>query len=177
MRVMKIAVGSMNSVKYEAVQAVIGAFFGGETTVVPVAVDSGVPPQPVDGQISAGARSRAKRAMAATDADWGVGIEAGVIRQPGNLPPVVVQIVAIADRDERVTWGMSPGFELPSGVVARLQTGQTLAEAMAAVYGEAFDVGQGAIAALSGGRITRADLTRTAVEMSVVPRLTPAERA
>jgi len=59
--------------------------------------------------------------------------------------------------------------------VARLQTGQTLAEAMAAVYGDAFDVGQGAIAALSGGRITRADLTRTAVEMAMVPRLTDHE--
>ena len=52
MTLMKIAVGSMNSVKHEAVQTVIGAFFGGETTVVAVSVDSGVPPQPVNGQIS-----------------------------------------------------------------------------------------------------------------------------
>ena len=169
---MKIAVGSMNSVKHEAVQAVIGAFLDEGSSVVAVAVESGVPPQPVNGQISEGARLRAERALAAADADWGVGIEAGIVRQPGNLPPVVIQIAAVVDRDKRVTWGVSPGFELPSGVVARLQTGQTLAEAMAAVYGEAFDVGQGAIAALSGGRITRADLTRTAVEMSVVPRLT-----
>lgn len=175
MTLMKIAVGSMNSVKYEAVRAVIGAFFDEESTVVAIAVDPGVPPQPVNGQIADGARLRAQRAIAATDTDWGVGIEAGVVRQPGNLPPVVIQIAAVVDRDDRVTWGMSPGFELPNAIAARLQTGQTLGEAMASVYGDAFDVGQGAIAVLSGGRITRADLTRAAVEMAMVPRLVARE--
>ncbi|MBN1858159.1 DUF84 family protein [Candidatus Bipolaricaulota bacterium] len=169
---MRLAVGSANPVKCDAVRDVYKAFFEVEASVVSVNIGSGVSPQPFNAEIPCGARTRAEQALAATDADWGVGIEAGVVRQRGDLPPVAIQVAAIVDRDGRVTWGMSPGFELPNCIAARLATGETLAGAMTAVYGPSFDPEKGAIATLSGGRIDRADLTRSTVQMALVPRLT-----
>ena len=169
---MRISVGSTNSAKRNAVETAYTALFDDEAVVMLVDVDSGVPPQPFNGQIPDGARTRAERALSTTVADWGVGIEAGVVRQPGDLPPVAIQVAVIVDRSGRATWGMSPGFELPSKIAARLATGETLASAMKATYGKSFDPEAGAIATLSRRRITRAELTQSAVEMAMVPRLT-----
>jgi len=170
---MRVAVGSTNRVKTQAVEHVCDEVFDVDVSVIAVDVDPGVSPQPFNGEIARGALTRAERARSLADADWGVGIEAGVSRQPGAAAAIVTQIAAVVDREGRVTWGTSPGFELPAGVSALLATGETLADAMRSVHGDSFDDDQGAIAVLSGGRITRADLTRSAVEMALVPRLGP----
>jgi inosine/xanthosine triphosphatase len=118
---MKVAVGSTNPVKVNAVREVFQEIYG-EVEVVPVEVDSGVPNQPVGlGETIKGAINRARRAIERTDADFGVGIEAGLYHVPGTLTGYMdVQFCAVVDRKGRITLGHGPGFEYPPGVIRRV---------------------------------------------------------
>lgn len=77
---MKIAVGSINPAKLEAVkQAFKAVWFDKSWEVVGVEVKSGVSNQPMSDQESIkGARRRARKALKLTKADFGVGIEGGL---------------------------------------------------------------------------------------------------
>lgn len=77
---MKVAVGSKNPVKIQAVREAFEKVFPAETwEVIGVNVASGVPDQPMsDKESILGARNRAKRSLEATDADYGVGLEGGL---------------------------------------------------------------------------------------------------
>lgn len=77
---MRIAVGSKNPVKIDAVQLAFKAIWPGELfTVEGVGVTSGVSPQPMsDTESISGARNRAYQARDALGADFGVGLEGGL---------------------------------------------------------------------------------------------------
>ena len=76
---MRVAVGSQNPVKLEAVNQAFGLYFD-VIEIVPVLVDSGVQPFPMSQQETlAGAQHRVQKAWEAdTSIDYAVGIEAGV---------------------------------------------------------------------------------------------------
>ncbi|ASJ03377.1 NTPase [Thermococcus profundus] len=173
---MKVAVGSTNPAKVEAVREVFREIYG-EVEVVPVEVDSGVPDQPVGLEETVkGAINRATRAIAKTEADFGVGIEAGLYPVPETITGYMdVQFCAVVDSEGRITLGHGPGFEYPPGVVGR-------------VFGEGVEVGIamgelvndpelkrkiGAIGVLTHGRLVRKELNKLAVLMALVPRLNP----
>ncbi|MDD5555913.1 MAG: inosine/xanthosine triphosphatase [bacterium] len=81
---MKIAVGSRNPLKIEAVRNVAARVFDG-VTVEGVAVDSGVRGNPLtDAETIAGAVARARAAREKTGADLGVGLEGGITRVEGS---------------------------------------------------------------------------------------------
>jgi len=173
---MKIHVGTRNPLKVRAARSGFAlAFPETPLQVVGVAVDAGVPSQPFDEQVATGAIARARRALA--DADYGVGIEAGLVRLPGCDEPLSVQICAVVDRSGRLTVGHGPGYALPASVVERLRSGTTLNREMSARVGRD-DVKEtiGAIGILSGGRIDRFAITREAVLMALLPRLDGAAR-
>ncbi|HDL86267.1 MAG TPA: DUF84 family protein [Candidatus Acetothermia bacterium] len=114
---MKVNVGTGNSLKLEAVRAVFAvAFPEDDIEVNAIDVPSGVPAQPFDEEVAAGAINRARAAL--LDANYGVGIEAGIVGFPGCEQRFSVQFCAIVDRDGEVSVGHGPGYTLPSEVIA-----------------------------------------------------------
>lgn len=177
---MRVYVGSTNPVKGEAVRRVFARAFPPEADslrVELVAVDSGVPAQPRDLEVPRGAATRARAAWAASggEADFGVGIEAGLLRCEPLNTYFDVQFCAIVDREGKITVGHGAGFVYPPRVLrAVLEEGRTVGEAMAELS-KIPDIGKrmGAIGYLSRGLLDRTQLTEQAVLMALIPRLRP----
>ncbi len=170
---MKIAVGSKNPVKIEAVKRVFTQVFPDQQIeIFSYAVPSGVPPQPFDAQVAQGAASRAQNAL--RDCDYGVGIEAGLIWNGALENFLDVQFCAIIDSQKRITLGHGPGFLYPPEVIRSAQSGQTISQAMSKMSGIE-DIGQqmGAIGFLSKNLLDRTQLTEQAVLMALIPRIRP----
>ena len=165
--VLDIVVGSTNHVKVEAVRDVMEKVFG-DVRVTGTDVDSGVPDQPFEEQTRQGAINRARAALG--DHDMAVGIEAGVFEKDEGLYDI--QYCAVIDRSGRITVGTGSGFMYPPAVAELVRKGQTVGEAMKAVF-EQPDIGkgQGAIGYLSRGLLDRKALTEQSVIAAMVPRL------
>ena len=166
-----VRVGSRNPVKVRAVRRVFRAID------IPASIRSsptrsGVPAQPFEQEIVRGAIHRAKSAIGT--ADFGVGIEAGLARDPPSGQDFDVQYCAIVDRVGRVTIGHGPGFLHPPGVLARVKDGRTVGDAIAEVSGiHGIGATFGAIGYLTKRAMDRDVLTEAAVLMAMVPRIRP----
>jgi len=165
----RVHVGSNNPVKIRAVRRVLGDIFE-RVRVSAVAVTTGVPEQPIDQQAPVGAMNRARAAL--TDADFGVGVEAGLLWDASVGNYLDVQYCAVVDRAGRVTAGHGPGFEYPPAVIEHAKAGKTVGEAMAEITGIR-EIGSkyGAIGYLTQRRMDRDTLTEAAVLMAMVPRI------
>jgi len=165
----RVHVGSDNPVKIRAVRRVLGDIFE-RVRVSAVAVTTGVPEQPIDQQAPVGAMNRARAAL--TDADFGVGVEAGLLWDASVGNYLDVQYCAVVDRAGRVTAGHGPGFEYPPAVIEHVKAGKTVGEAMAEITGIR-EIGSkyGAIGYLTQRRMDRDTLTEAAVLMAMVPRI------
>ncbi|MEM3882876.1 MAG: inosine/xanthosine triphosphatase [Candidatus Methanomethyliaceae archaeon] len=171
---MIVAVGTSNPVKVKAVENVFSKFF--RVTVVMRRVTPKAPPQPIglDATIE-GAISRARGALDADpNAEFGVGIEAGIIPIPQTLSGYMdQQFAAVVDRSGRVTLGGGPSFEYPRFLVNRvLDERIEVNKVMAELTGEPF-LGhkEGTIGYFSKGALNRTTLTEFAVLMALIPRL------
>jgi len=169
LKTVAVHVGTDNPVKVRAVRRVFEDLFD-RTRVRMVPVASGVPEQPFDQEAPVGAMNRGRAAL--QQADFGVGIEAGLIWDPSVGDYLDVQYCAVVDRAGRVTLGHGPGFEYPPGVVAMAKAGATVGEAMAELTGIR-EIGSkyGAIGFLTERRMDRDALTEAAVLMAMVPRI------
>lgn len=168
---MRINVGSENPVKLAAIREVMAARFPG-ASFEPVAVDSGVPDQPLGfEQILGGAMNRARAAFALS-CDLAVALESGLIPVPLTRTGYMnLTACVIFDGDEMFP-GLGPAFELPDEVV-RLVTEDGLeldpaARRAGLTADPRIGYGQGIIGILSHGRVTRADYSRPAVSMALV---------
>ncbi|WP_049922780.1 inosine/xanthosine triphosphatase [Halopiger djelfimassiliensis] len=124
---MHVAVGSTNPVKIEAVERTLERF---DPTVTAAAVDSGVPEQPWSvAETADGAETRARRALDATDADYGVGLEGGVARFEGVPGLSLIMWAAVTDGN-RTERGSGPTLRLPDSVARRLEDGAELGPVM-----------------------------------------------
>jgi inosine/xanthosine triphosphatase len=168
---MKVNVGTRNSLKVEAVRAVFGAAFPEDDIKVnAIDVPSGVPAQPFGEQVATGAINRARAAL--LDADYGVGIEAGIVPFPGCNERFSVQFCAIVDKKGKLSVGHGPGYTLPSGVLDKLDAGSDLNREMSELSGiEEIREKIGAVGYLSNGMTDRLTITRDAVLMALIPRL------
>jgi inosine/xanthosine triphosphatase len=125
---MKIAIGSTNPVKIRAVKRVVRKIFP-NAEFIARAVPSGVPGQPRgDKQTRRGAVNRARAVRKAARADWGIGLEAGIVENEFGM--MTCAWCAIVDRRGRVGIGGSTNMLLPDKVAARVQAGAELGEAM-----------------------------------------------
>ncbi|MFN3485529.1 MAG: DUF84 family protein [Planctomycetota bacterium] len=151
---MVVRVGTRNRMKLEAARRAFARFFSG-ARIVGADVGSGVSPQPVSfGEILRGARERARRAF--RECDFSVGIEAGTFRLPGTgTRPFQVTLACIFD-GTREGIGGGPFCEVPEGLVRRIVRSDT-----------------GAVAVVTRGRLTRAQVTRDAVLMALAPFVSP----
>jgi inosine/xanthosine triphosphatase len=178
---MRVAVGSGNPVKRDATARI---FVDSEVTAEPVA--SGVSEQPIGRpETRRGARTRAKRALAAGAYDFGVGLEGGVAGVEGaDDDPVpggdadagtdryLIMWAAVTDGDR---WGVGggPSYPLPDAIAARIRAGAELGPVMDDVLGASnVAENQGAAGALTGGRTTRTDALATAVAAAAGPFVT-----
>jgi inosine/xanthosine triphosphatase len=166
-----VAVGSMNPVKIGAARAVIERL-APHVRVDGIAAASGVPDQPwSDEETIRGALARARAARAALDADWGIGIEGGVI-DAGDGAVRTCAWAAVVDRDGGEGVGGSLSLELPRRVAELVRGGMELGHAMDAVTGE-HDVkrGAGAVGILTRGLVSRQAAYETLVAYALVPLL------
>ncbi len=166
---MIIHVGTENSLKVEAVRAAFKVVFPEHRLkVIGKPVITGVPSQPFEEEVVAGAINRAQKAL--QGADFGVGIEAGLVKLPGAARYLNLQICAIIDRSDKLYIGSGPGFELPPLLVTRLQSGSTLNREMSYISGiPQIKEKEGAIGYLSKGAINRFAATYEAVLMALIP--------
>ena len=163
----RVAVGSTNRVKIEAVRTVMERIFG-NAIVVSADVESGVPDQPKELETRIGAINRAVSALG--DSDLSVGIEAGVFPTDDGLYDF--QYCAILDKNGKMTVGIGPGFRYPDDVAALVTEGMTVSEAMHKLYGDP-EIGkkQGAVGFLSKGLLDRKTLTEQSVVAAMIPRM------
>ena len=171
-RPLKVAVGSVNPNKVDAVKSVLSEFYD-DMVVQGIGVDTGVPEQPFNEDTVKGAVNRARRALKGwEDADIGVGIEAGLILETVTGKYYDVQYCAIMDRTGWTTIGHGPGFYYPKKVMSHVSEGKSIGQSMKDAYGED-DIGyrQGAIGFLTNGHYTRKMLSENAVFMAFVPRI------
>jgi inosine/xanthosine triphosphatase len=169
LRPLRVNVGSANPVKVKAAAKVLGTLFT-KPRVRGVEVASKVSEQPFEVEAIEGAINRAREAL--KEADYGVGIEAGLFWNEQVRDFLDVQYCAVVDKRGRVTLGHGPGFEYPPFVVERVKAGKTVGGAFEELTGKK-GIGQttGAIGFLTEGRMDRTRLTEAAVLMAMVPRI------
>ncbi len=164
---MNVAVGSTNPIKLTAVERTLDRF---EPTVIAVAVDSGVPEQPwsIEETVT-GATNRAERALAETDATYGVGLEGGVAQIEGVPGLSLVMWAAVTD-GRRIERGGGPTLRLPDRVEQRLERGAELGPVMDDILGTA-DVAkrEGAAGVLTDGLTDRTQALSEAVACAFGP--------
>lgn len=167
---MELAVGSTNPVKIDAVERTLERY---EPTVIAVDVDSGVDEQPRSiAETVTGAENRARRALAATDADYGVGLEGGVARLEGTPGLSLVMWGAVTDGN-RMERGGGPTLRLPESVAREVAEGAELGPVMDDLLGaENVAEKEGAAGALTGGLTDRTQALGDAVASSFGPFVT-----
>ncbi|MDE3172542.1 MAG: inosine/xanthosine triphosphatase [Gemmatimonadota bacterium] len=169
----KVAVGSTNPVKIAAVRAVLSRV-APAVVVTGIAVPSSVPDQPVgDAETIRGALARARGALAAGDADLGVGIEGGVVDDPDGGMRTCAW-AAVAARDGRTGVGGSLAMPLPPVVADAVRGGLELGHAMDRLTG-ARDTkrGAGAVGILTAGLVDRQAAYEPLVAYALARFLTP----
>jgi inosine/xanthosine triphosphatase len=166
---MKVYVATRNPVKLRAVRDALTERLGaGGVDVRPVDPPASLPEQPLGEEVSCGAIARAKVAIEPSDAEWGVGIEAGLIQLPGSERWLSVQVCAIVDRRGKVSVGLGPGHELPEALCAAVLAGAPLREALRLTFSIDDAENRGAIHVLSDGRFGRYEITLDAVRMALL---------
>jgi inosine/xanthosine triphosphatase len=172
---MLVALGSTNPVKIRATQRVFRRFYP-QIRVQGVKVQTTLPPQPIGiEQTVRGAIQRAKLALdQLREADFGVGIEAGIIPIPYTLTGYTdQQFAAIIDKQGRTTIGGGSAFEYPPIIIKKvLMEGVEVDAAMEKLTGIK-EIGrrQGAIGYLSHGILSRTKLTEQAILVAMIPRI------
>ena len=125
---MKIAIGTDNPVKIRAVRNVLRRVYP-EAQVVSLKVLSHIARQPKgDRQTRRGAANRAHAVRLATRADWGVGIEAGIVENEFGM--MTCAWCVIEDKAGRIGVGGSTNMLLPGEVAERIRNGAELGQAM-----------------------------------------------
>jgi len=169
---MKIAVGSTNPVKIEAVRSVVVRVWP-EAEIIPVTVASGVPAMPMsDADCLAGARNRARAAQVATNATLGLGLEGGVNQEPAGL--MLLGWAAAVDGHGREGVGGAARLPLPPPIAQRVLAGAELGPVMDELLGQ-INVKQkgGAVGALTAGLVLRRETFAVAVAYALAPFVTP----
>ncbi|MFX1476424.1 MAG: inosine/xanthosine triphosphatase [Promethearchaeota archaeon] len=170
---MLVVVGSQNPVKVEAVRQACSLYFDVEE-VVGVKVSSGVKPVPTsEAETLQGALTRAQEsAVAAANAEFAVGIEAGVITV--NDHHLALAFAAVL-RGDQLGLGSSAGFELPTDLLAELDPTSDAFKQMIdrRLGGHNLFQTTGSIGVLTQGQLTRTDILRDAVVCALVRFVSP----
>ena len=168
---MKVIVGSLNTVKLNATRNILEKIYG-ELDISSKDVDSGVPDQPFGlDQTIEGAINRAKTAYS-NDYDLGVGIESGLMETPNTLTGYIdLQWCAIFD-GQKITLGVSSGFEYPPEVINNVLSGLEVGDVMDRITGiDNLGTKKGAVSPLSRDMLNRTENTEQCVLTAMIPRM------
>jgi inosine/xanthosine triphosphatase len=166
-----IAIGSNNPVKLAAARAILSQPFP-EATFIATEVASGVPEQPWgDEQTRRGALNRARRALDVAQADFGVGLEGGLIQTLEGL--MTCAWCAMVDRKGQAGYGGGVHILLPPVVAEILQERGELGPAMdALIHEDNTKQKQGAVGILTNGLLNRQAAYEQLVAMAAAPFVT-----
>jgi inosine/xanthosine triphosphatase len=166
----KINVGTHNPLKVRATRNVLEKIYT-NVDVEGIEVDSGVRDQPIGlDETIEGAMNRARNAFIGVNLS--VGIESGFLATPHSITGYLdLQWCAIYDGD-KITLGVSAGFEYPPAVVDEVLKGKEVGEVMDRVTGvEKLGQKTGAVSFLSRGLLDRTENTEQCVLMAMIPRM------
>ena len=168
----KVAVGSRNPAKLEAVREAILRVWP-QAQVEGVDVPSGVSQMPMsDAECLEGARNRARAARDALAADLGVGLEGGAQRQGDAL--LLTGWAAVCATDGREGVGGTARLPLPALIAGRVAAGEELGPVMDDLLDdEQSNQRGGAVGALTAGLVLRSDAFAMAVSYALAPFVAP----
>ena len=167
-----VAIGSRNPAKTLGVKNVFSSFLRG-SRFVEVDASSVVRAQPIGlVEVLEGASKRARFALSEAKADFGVGVEAGILTITAH-EHINLQIAFIVDRKGSSGLGFSSGFLIPESFVRRIEKeGVELDEySHELTRAEKISEEEGIVYHLTNGRISRLQMTEQSVSMALVPWL------
>jgi inosine/xanthosine triphosphatase len=163
----RIAVGSTNRAKIEAVRRVFVERYP-VVDIVSLGVASSVPSQPVNGQTFEGAQHRAEE-LRKLDKDgscrYYVGIEGGIVSMHSRW--FQVDAACIIDSEGGMAFGMAPSFEVPPRIVDRLRKGEELSCVLDEILSQTNTKETGMIKFLSKGKVDKTAHLAQGVEMAL----------
>jgi inosine/xanthosine triphosphatase len=170
---MRIVVGSANAAKVSAVAEIIREYpHLADAEVSGVAADSGVADQPKSlEETIQGAMNRARAAKG--DADYGVGIESGLMQVP-NTKSGYMDVCACAIHDgTEFHLGLSSAWEFPDPKITEtiVSGGMNMSEAInhhGLTKNANIGAAEGAIGILTRGRIDRKEYSKQALRMALI---------
>ncbi len=170
-----VAVGSTNAAKTLGVKRAFSTLFRDmELKEVDATALVRVQPMTLDETVE-GAHVRAKLALRSPGADFGVGVEAGLVGLGKNRRGhyVNLQVAAIVDSSSHLSFGFSSGFPIPTRFVAKLKQGREELDSYTHELAGAKKVREedGIVYHLSGGRLSRVEMTEQCVSMALIPWL------
>lgn len=150
--VKKIAIGSINPVK---IQAVKNAFNDGEIQIVSCSALSGVRPQPLSNEETLqGAINRARDCLEKTDVGLAIGLEARVVVLKDKV--YLCHWGAVVDRNQNTYFTNGPLILLPTEYLKPLLEGQNLENIMHHSTGiQSLGAKEGAIGVFTQNRLNR----------------------
>lgn len=166
MAMQRVAVGSTNPAKLEAVRRAFDELHRGDFELHPLETDGGADQPWGEGATRLGAIERARQALAAEDADWGIGQEGGMVRDDGGI--LVTSWIAACHADGGLGLARAASFYLPGEITELVLRGHELADAWQHARGLQ-EVGRngGTVGLLTAGHIDRARLYSEAVVLAV----------
>ncbi len=161
---LKVCIASKNEIKIEATKEVFDNFFE-KIKIEYDALDVDTEKQPFGEKILHGAIKRAKHAV--KNADYGIGIEAGIKEENGIF--FIEQYVAIADKVGYITYGKSPAFQCPDWILEEIKEGKEMKEIIP--FKDEEERKKGAVWYFSR-KMDRKEITKSAILMALIPRTT-----
>jgi inosine/xanthosine triphosphatase len=165
---MKIAVGSKNPVKINAVKNAFNKFFN-EFELVSLSSPSNVSNMPMSlKETIEGARNRAIYSIKSEDADFGVGLEGGCEEIDGKF--FLSGIVVIKDKNGKEGIGKSSAVSLPESFIKEIKKGKELGEIIDEITNDKDSKQKGgAVSFLTDNKLQREDEFTDAVTFAIVP--------
>jgi inosine/xanthosine triphosphatase len=173
---LNVVVGSTNTGKVTATRNVFRRAYG-NVDVNALPIESGVGKQPIGDECFTGARNRADSAFEearakALPVDYAVGIEGGLLRLHDRW--FGLSVACVVDGEGRASYGTSPLFQMPDGVVEEVTNGTELGDIMIRLSGDAsIRQRRGAVGFLTRGLLTRVAAHEAAVSAAMAPHLSP----
>lgn len=167
-----VAIGSLNPAKTVGIKRVFASFFY-NCTFAEVSTLAVAKPQPMGiEEILRGATERAKFARSKTDAELGVGVEAGLFAASPHLH-INLQAAMIVDSTGKSGTGFSCGFQVPESLVERMEREGSELDTHARELTGVPKIREedGIVYHLTKGGISRLEMTEQCVRMALVPWL------
>lgn len=163
---MRVAVGSTNRAKVEGVRKAFSHYFK-HFEVVPVAVESGVHVMPFNEDVVKGAEARALKALEKTGANYGVGLEGGVVSLFGK--EYVCGYVAVSN-GMKTHGAFGYLWEAPPRVLEQMRKGKELGFIIDELSGKKnTKEGEGASGFFTKGVISREESFEKTTVKALVP--------